>query len=203
MTVSYTWSKALASTSGNGDNPEDPFNTSFNYGPTNFDRRQIFVTTYTYRLPFFRKSSGLLNNTLGGWEVSGITRWQTGPNLTPTGNSSIGNRRADATGQDVEGPRTLAQWFNRAAFVNPPNDRRGTAGVGVIEGPGRHLWDLSLRKRFALTEKVGLQFQGDLFNAWNIVNLNNPNVDANNAAYGTINGAAPARNIQLGLRLTF
>jgi Carboxypeptidase regulatory-like domain len=203
MTVSYTWSKALASTSGNGDNPEDPFNTSFNYGPTNFDRRQIFVTTYTYRLPFFRKSNGLLNNTLGGWEVSGITRWQTGPNLTPTGNSSIGNRRADATGQDVEGPRTLDQWFNRAAFVNPPNDRRGTAGVGVIEGPGRHLWDLSLRKRFALTEKVGLQFQGDLFNAWNIVNLNNPNVDANNAAYGTINGAAPARNIQLGLRLTF
>jgi hypothetical protein len=203
MTASYTWSKALADTSGNGDNPEDPFNRSYNYGPTSFDRRHIFVTTYTYRLPFFRKSNGLLNNTLGGWELSGITRWQTGQNLTPTGNSSIGGRRADATGLDVEGPRTLDMWFNKAAFVNPQNDRRGSAGVGVIEGPGRHLWDLSLRKRFAFTEKVGLQFQGDFFNAWNIVNLNNPNVDANSGDYGKINGAAPARNIQLGLKLTF
>jgi hypothetical protein len=203
MTVSYTWSKSLADTSGNGDNPEDPFNRSYNYGPTSFDRRHIFVTTYTYRMPFFRKSNAFLQNTLGGWELSGITRWQTGQNLTPTGNSSIGGRRADATGQDVKGPRTIDEWFNTAAFVNPPNDRRGTAGVGVIEGPGRHLWDLSMRKQFSLTERFKLQFQADFFNAWNIVNLNNPELNANNVAFGAIDEAASARNIQLGLKLTF
>jgi hypothetical protein len=203
MTVSYTWSKSLADTSGNGDNPEDPFNRTFNYGPTSFDRRHIFVTTYTYRMPFFRKSNAFLQNTLGGWELSGITRWQTGQYLTPTGNSSIGGRRADATGQDVKGPRTINEWFNTAAFVNPPNDRRGTAGVGVIEGPGRHLWDLSMRKQFSLTERFKLQFQADFFNAWNIVNLNNPELNANNVAFGAIDEAASARNIQLGLKLTF
>jgi hypothetical protein len=203
MTASYTWSKALGDSSGNGDNPEDPFNRSFNYGPTTYDRRHIFVTTYTYRLPFFRKSNGFLRNSLGGWELSGITRWQTGQLLTPTGNSSIGSRRADATGQDVEGDGTFERWFNTAAFVNPSDGRRGTAGVGVIEGPGRHLWDLSLRKQFSLTERFNLQFQGDFFNAWNMTNLNNPNVDANSGSYGTINGSAPGRNIQLGLRLTF
>jgi hypothetical protein len=203
MTVSYTWSKALGDASGNGDDPEDAFNRTFNYGPVSFDRRHIFVTTYTYRMPFFRKSNAFLQNTLGGWEASGITRWQTGQNLTPSGNSSIGGRRADATGQNVEGPRTLDEWFNTAAFVNPPNDRRGTAGVGVIAGPGRHLWDLSLRKRFTLTEKVGLHFQADFFNAWNMVNLNNPEINANNGDFGAIDGAAPARNIQLGLKLTF
>ncbi|HEX5082258.1 MAG TPA: carboxypeptidase regulatory-like domain-containing protein [Blastocatellia bacterium] len=203
MTVSYTWSKALGDSSGNGDNQEDPFNKSFNYGPTTFDRRHIFVTTYTYRLPFFRNANGFLKNTLGGWELSGITRWQTGQLLTPSGNSSIGSRRPDATGQPVEGPGTLQEWFNTDAFVNPPNDRRGTAGVGVIPGPGRHLWDLSLRKQFSLTERFNLQFQGDFFNAWNIVNLNNPNTDANSGSFGAVNGAAPARNIQLGLRLTF
>ncbi|HKQ92477.1 MAG TPA: carboxypeptidase regulatory-like domain-containing protein [Blastocatellia bacterium] len=206
MTASYTWSKALGDGSGNGDNiqtGDDPFVRQFNYGPVNFDRRHVFVTTYTYHLPFFGKSSGLLKNTLGGWELSGITRWQTGALLTPNGNSSIGTRRADTTGQEIDGPRTTDDWFNKAAFANPSNERRGLAGVGIIEGPGRHLWDFSLRKRFALTEKVGLQFQGDLFNAWNMVNLNNPNIDRNNAAFGTINGAAPGRNIQLGLRLTF
>ncbi|HKQ80425.1 MAG TPA: carboxypeptidase regulatory-like domain-containing protein [Blastocatellia bacterium] len=206
MTVSYTWSKVLADTSGNGDNiqnGDDPFVRQFNYGPATFDRRHIFVTTYTYRFPFFRKSNVYLQNTLGGWELSGITRRQTGALLTPTGNSSIGARRADTTGQEIDGPRTLTEWFNRAAFANPPNDRRGLAGVGIIEGPGRHLWDLSLRKRFAITEQVGMQFQGDFFNAWNIVNLNNPNVNTNDGDYGRINGAAPARNIQLGLKLTF
>jgi carboxypeptidase family protein len=203
MTVSYTWSKALADNSSNGDNPEDPFNRSFNYGPTSFDRHHILVTTYTYRLPFFRKSSAFISNSLSGWEVSGITRWQTGQYLTPTGNSSIGGRRANATGEPVEGPKTIDEWFNTAAFGRPSDDSRGISGVGVIEGPGRYLWDLSLRKRFSLTEKFKLQFQADYFNAWNFVNLNNPNVDSNNNAYGTISGAAPGRNIQFGLKLTF
>jgi hypothetical protein len=206
MTASYTWSKVLADTSGNGDDirsGDDPFDRSYYYGPTTFDRRHVFVTTYTYRLPFFRKSTAFLQNTLGGWELSGITRWQTGQLLTPLGNSSIGTRRADATGQDVEGDRTFENWFNKAAFANPSNVRRGTAGVGVIEGPGRHMWDLSLRKQFSLTERFKLQFQGDFFNAWNMVNLNNPNVDGNSGDYGKINGSAPGRNIQLGLRLTF
>ena len=122
---------------------------------------------------------------------------------TPTGNSAIGSRRADATGLPVEGPRTTIEWFNTDAFTNPVNERRGTCGVGVIEGPGRHLWDLSLRKRFAISERFKLQFQADFFNAWNHVNFNNPNVDTNSNSYGTIGNAAPSRNVQLGLKLTF
>src|SRR5947199_9947052 len=53
LTGSYTWSKVLTDSSGNTDNLEDPYNRKFNYGPASFDRRHIFVTTYTYRLPFF------------------------------------------------------------------------------------------------------------------------------------------------------
>ena len=150
-----------------------------------------------------RGSNGFVRNAIGGWEVSGITRWQTGQNLTPTGNSSIGGRRADYIGGEIEGPKTIEQWFNTAAFANPPDTRRGTAGVGIIEGPGRYLWDLSLRKKFALTEKFRLQFQGDFFNAFNSTNLNTPNVNRNDAAFGTITASAPGRNIQLGLKLTF
>jgi hypothetical protein len=204
MTGSYTWSKSLSDTRGGQfDNPEDPFNRRFNYGPTDFDRRHILVFTYTYRLPLLAGSNGFVRAVAGGWEASGITRWQTGQYLTPTGNSSIGGRRADYIGGEIEGPKTIEQWFNTAAFANPPNDRRGTAGVGMIEGPGRYLWDLSLRKKFFLTERLGLQFQGDLFNVLNHVNLNNPNTNRNDAAFGTINASAPGRNIQLGLKLTF
>jgi len=207
MTVSYTWSKVLTDSSGNTDNPEDPGNRSYNYGPAGFDRRHIFVTTYTYQLPFFRKSNGFLYNTLGGWEVSGITRWQSGPYLTPmaTGNSVLGNRRADYLGGDIDrqGSDPLREWFNKAAFGAAPDERRGSAGVGMILGPSRYLWDLSLRKRFSVAETVKLQFQADFFNAFNRLNLNNPETNFSNGAYGTITDTAPGRNVQLGLKLTF
>jgi hypothetical protein len=212
LTGSYTWSKVLTDSSGNTDNPEDPYNRKFNYGPASFDRRHIFVTTYTYRLPFFQQGNGWRHNTLGGWELSGITRWQTGQYLTPTatGNSALGNRRADYLGGTVNqhGADPLLQWFNKAAFAPAPDERRGTTGIGVIEGPGRYLWDLSLRKRISVGEKINLQFQADFFNAFNHTNLNNPNttfgsLTSPNLSFGTITGAAPGRNIQLGAKLTF
>ncbi|MGH9768287.1 MAG: carboxypeptidase regulatory-like domain-containing protein, partial [Blastocatellia bacterium] len=209
FSTSYTWSKALSDTGGGGgtfENPEDPFARRFNYGPPDFDRRHILAVTYTYRLPFFRGSNNLVRNILGGWEASGITRWQTERYLTPIGNNSIGsNRRADYIGGEinVRGADPILQWFNRAAFDEAPNERRGTAGIGIIEGPGRYFWDISARKRFRVTERVGMQFQADFFNAFNQVLLNNPNVNVSSGDYGRINGAAPGRNIQIGLRLTF
>ena len=84
-----------------------------------------------------------------------------------------------------------------------PNTRRGTAGVGTIIGPGRYFWDLSLRKRFSITEQIKLEFRGDLFNAFNQTNFNNPNVTTTAGNYGQIDSTAPARNVQLGLRLSF
>lgn len=205
FTASYTWSKVLTDSSGNGDNPEDPFNRSYNYGPASFDRRHILVGTYTYRLPFFRDGNPVVKGVLGGWEFSGITRWQTGALLTATGTSSIGGRRADYVGGEinVQGPDPIVRWFNTAAFTRPPDDRRGTASVGQIEGPGRYFWDLSLRKQFAITERVRFQIQGDFFNAFNQTNLNNPTTDSNSGSYGRISSAAPARNIQIGMKLTF
>ena len=41
---------------------------------------------------------------LGGWEISGNTRFQSGRYLTVTGDTSIGNRRADYIGGDVALP---------------------------------------------------------------------------------------------------
>jgi outer membrane receptor protein involved in Fe transport len=65
------------------------------------------------------------------------------------------------------------------------------------------LWDLSLRKRFALTERWRLQFQADFFNLFNKANFLNVATTITGAEYGTITSAAPGRNIQLALRLTF
>src|SRR5256714_1849730 len=91
-TFSYTWSKVLTDASGFNDNPEDPFNRAYNYGPATFDRRHIFVATYTYTLKTFAHSNGFTRAVLGGYEISGITRFQSGAYFTVTGNTSTGTR---------------------------------------------------------------------------------------------------------------
>ena len=206
MTVSYTWSKVLTDASGFNDNPEDPFNRRYNYGPATFDRRHIFVATYTYRVPFFRHMNGFAGFLLDGFELSGVTRMQSGAYFTVIGNTSLGNRRADYLGGPVlvpNGERSQGSWINRAAFATAPDTRRGTSGVGVVEGPGSQVWDFSIRRRFSLTERFKLQFQADIFNAFNRTNFRDMEVTVTNAAFGTLTAAGPARNIQFGLKLTF
>ena len=208
MTTSYTWSKVLTDASGFNDNPEDPFNRDFNYGPATFDRRHVFALTYTYTVKVFSRTQGWVRAILDGYEVSGITRLQSGPYLsvTATGNSIFGNRRADCISPDAlfpNGERGPNNWANRAAFAAAPDTRRGTCGAGTLEGPGSQTWDFSLRRRFELTEKFKLQFQADIFNAFNRTNFRDLESNLSNAAFGTISTSGPPRNIQFGLKLTF
>ncbi|MBA3443032.1 MAG: carboxypeptidase regulatory-like domain-containing protein, partial [Pyrinomonadaceae bacterium] len=165
-----------------------------------------FVTTYTYRFPRLNNWGRIADAALSLWEASGITRFQSGNQFTVTGNAAIGTRRADYTSGQIELPtdeRTVDRWFNTAAFAVAPESRLGTASVRSVPGPGLQLWDLSLRKRFALTERWRLQFQVDFFNLFNKANFLNVATNVSNADFGTITSAAPGRNIQLALRLTF
>ena len=207
LTVSYTWSKALTDTSANGDNVdvgEDPFNRRSNYGLATFDRRQIFVATYDYQVPFFGKLKGVEGAVLSGWEISGITRYQSGPYFTVTGNTAIGTRRADYVGGPVlldnPGPNG---WINPAAFAAAPATRRGNSAVGSVLGPNLQTWDFSMRKQFRLSERFNLRFQADMFNAFNRANFRAPATVVTTGGFGTIGAAGPARNIQFGLKLNF
>jgi len=204
-TTGYTWSKALGDSSGQGDNLENWQNRHYNYGPTTFDRRHIFYATFVWQLPTLRQFNGFVRNTVGGWQLSGVIRWQTGPYYTITGNTSTTTRRADYLG----GPLTVdnpgpGRWFNTAAFATAPNGRYGNSGVGIIEGPGLQTYDLSLAKHFALTERFDLKFQGDFFNAPNVTNFSTLNtVVTSTSSFGTLSQAYPPRNIQLSLKLSF
>ena len=107
--------------------------------------------------------------------------------------------------------------FKSEAFAPSPNERRCTSGRGIIRGPGLQLWDISVRKRFTLRERAKLQFQADLFNAFNRANFRDLATDfgqgvldpatgritPGNLNFGTVTNAAPGRNIQFGVKLTF
>jgi hypothetical protein len=206
FTTSYTWSHALTDASGFDEAPEDFQNRRYNYGPASFDRRHVFVTTYTYKVARLKNWGRIADAALSLWEASGITRFQSGNQFTVTGSTAIGTRRADYLGGAIELPsdeRTVDRWFNTAAFAVAPESRLGSSSVRNVRGPGLQLWDLSLRKRFALTEAWRLQFQADFFNLFNKANFLNVATTVTSADFGTITSAAPGRNIQLALRLTF
>ncbi len=213
-TVSYTLGKATGLGSGNGDNPlaaegyapGERFDRNFFVGPTSYDRRHALVATWTYEVPFLRQRKDVMGSVLGGWELSGKVRWQSGGYLTPDGNTSIGTRRADYVGGAIGLPsdqRTEDRWFNTDAFAAAPDDRRGNAKVGMIEGPHLHEWDVSFRKNFRLRGTSRINLRADVFNLFNRVNFNNPENTVTSSAYGQISSAKIPRQMQLSLRFEF
>jgi hypothetical protein len=204
-TVSYTLGRAYDNASGNDENPEDFENKDFNWGPSNFDRTHVLVGTWTWQLPFLQEQTNIVSSVLGGWELSGIVRLQSGAPLTITGNTSIGARRADLVGDPYADTDNRLQFLNPAAFAPAPEGRRGNTTRGQFRGPGLHVWDVSLRKSFGVTGDVKLQIQADMFNVFNHTNLrySGQTLNMNTAGFQLLNQAAPPRNVQLGIRLMF
>ena len=208
-TSSYTLGSSKDNASGNGTNPEDYQNKDFNWGPSDFDRRHILVETWTWDVPFLRDQNGI-GRVLGGWEVSGIYRYQSGGPLTITGNTAIGNRRADFLGGEAYIPDSgrisaagAVLWLDPTAFAAAPEGRRGNSTRGEFRGPAYQVLDVSFRKSFRVYGETRLQVQADLFNAFNHTNFNNPQTNLANADFGRISATGPPRNVQLALRLTF
>jgi hypothetical protein len=205
FTASYTWSKALADASGEGDNSENFQNRHFNYGPTSFDRRHAFVATFTWEMPKLRKANAIVRHIAGDWQVSGVIRLQSGPYSTVTGSTSTGTRRADYLGGDIyaQSGQNINNWLNKAAFATASNGAWGNSGIDIVEAPGLQSYDLSLAKHFRLTERVNLRFQADFYNAPNTANFSGLNTTITSSAYGTMSSAYPPRQIQLALKLAF
>ena len=112
-----------------GDNLENWQNRHYNYGPTSFDRRHIFTATFVWQLPMLRQYNGIVRKTIGGWQLSGVIRAQTGQYYTVTGSTATGTRRANYVG----GPITVANpsptlWFN--TLHSPPLPHRSSAPQG-------------------------------------------------------------------------
>jgi hypothetical protein len=99
--------------------------------------------------------------------------------------------------------RSPDHWFNTAAFKTASNTTLGTAGPGVVRGPGLYLWDATVRKVFRVREGWSLRVEAQAFNLMNHVNFRSLSVTTSNADYGSLTGSGPARNIQGGIRLNF
>ena len=80
LSGSYTWSHAMDEESGeqlfyNGDNPLD---LRTGYGNSDFDRRHVFIASYVYEFPKWRKLQGWSDRIINGWSTSGVIAAESG-----------------------------------------------------------------------------------------------------------------------------
>jgi len=78
--LAYTFSKALGSSYSNGEYDDiDPFEPGLrSYGVLRYDRTHILSASYNYLVPDLTSKEGVLGGVLNGWQVSGITSWNSG-----------------------------------------------------------------------------------------------------------------------------
>lgn len=217
--ANYTWGKSMDEQSALGTNYkyQDVHNRAADWSRSFYDIKHLFKIGYVYDMPFGRGRtfggnwSRAIDAVLGGWAVEGIAQIQSGqPVYIRTGvdQANVGGtyERPDVVRNPnlPVGQRTVDRWFDTLAFVLPKPYTFGNSGANIVEADGRQVLDLSIAKKFPITEKQAITFRGEFFNFPNHVNFALPGATLTApASFGTITAATSARQIQFALRYTF
>jgi Carboxypeptidase regulatory-like domain len=186
----------------------------------------------------FATDNRVLDRIIGGWTTGGIFTFYTGqPACAVNDASNYGSFFEEGCAlttsplpswgkhYNVTGANGIATNGNINVFANPVAvyDSLLYPQISAAAAPGYHIsydqmhgfsywnFDLSLNKKFAITERVGVNIGADAFNILNHVTFLGPDLDLlNPAAFGVITTQfAPsisptgARTMQLGARIEF
>jgi hypothetical protein len=221
----YTWSKSIDDVSTASvafvTRVNNQTDAAASRGLSDFDRRQRFVASAVYQLPFFANANGVTKAALGGWEASGVIILQSGtpfsiydpaggsayalasPASTATFSPGFGCGNAPSSGSVTS---RLANWVNPAAYTSDPlapslsngepSDATlyGNTPRNCIIGPPQKNVDFTLDKSFKLGERQSLRFRTDFFNLFNHPSFANP--ETFNGDGGVVgNGGAPITTV--------
>ncbi len=177
----------------------EPFNPGFDRGNGDLDIRHRLVIAPIYRPPFYAKGHGLLAETLGGWQVTGMYTVRTGSPFTyfdstknnsgyqvaryaPAGGAIPQHTfKSIPSGQHGGGSNSYVIGNLPAAvsFGNPAlfgiSDWGPFPSTMVarnsFRGPGAWIFDASISKTFPIHEDINLEFRAEGFDLLNHHNL--------------------------------
>jgi hypothetical protein len=214
INASYTFSKLLDDASSvfsqtiftgpvlNTTGAADAYNRHLERDVSSGDIPQVFALGWVYEIPRLWKISG--------WQIAGLVRAQAGDAVPVTqatnNNSSLGfalqrpNRISNPN--DFAG-RTVAKYFNTAAFTAAPQFVIGNSSRNPVRGPGLQGADLMIGKTFRITERFSLEFRAEAFNVSNTPPLSDPNGSFGSAAFGTISSAGNPRDFEFVAKVHF
>jgi len=231
--ASYTFGKVLTDNRGfygsgtfagdQGAYASNAYNRRADYGPAFFDVKHNFVLSGTYELPFGKGRTWgdnwhpAIDAILGGWKMSNIISFRTGFPITVYDSriaaSSLQSPRAGAfprpncvgTGQLSD--QTLDRWFDTStsSFASPLPGEFGNCGVGILRGPNWKNWDLTIGKKFNVSESNYIDFRAEFFNFTNTPNFTLPGRNMGDPAnFGKItNTLNESRRVEFALKYYF
>ena len=180
----------------------DAFNRHLEKDVSTGDIPRVFALGWVYDIPRLWKISG--------WQIAGLVRVQSGdtvPVIQATNdNSSLGFavQRPNRVGNPNQfDRRSVARYFNTAAFTAAPQFAIGASSRNPVRGPGLQNADLMIGKTFRIAERVNLEFRAEAFNVSNTPPLNDPNGSFGSAAFGTIASAGNPRDFELVVKVHF
>jgi hypothetical protein len=214
VTASYTFSKLIDDASSvfsqtiftgpvlGSTGAADANNRHLEKDLSSGDIPRVFALGWVYDIPRLWK--------IAGWQLAGLVRVQAGDAVAVTqatnNNSSLGyavqrpNRVSDPN--EFAG-RTVAKYFNTAAFTAAPQLVIGNSSRNPVRGPGLQNADVMIGKTFRLTERLRLEFRAEAFNVSNTPPLNDPNGIVGNAAFGSITSAGNPRDFECVAKIHF
>lgn len=221
MLASFTGGKLIddstandSGESGDGSYRLGAFNRRLDRAVDPSDISRRMTLSGVWELPFAKQSHGLYHALVYGWQTNGILTMQTGTPLSVTGaNNFTGLNYPDLIADPTLSNRTVKEWFNVNAFANPANFVVGNAPrtLPSTRGPSFAQLDFSVFRTFSFLERFKLEVRGEAFNLLNHVNLSNPNTGFSpnaqgvntNSAFGTITSSYAARQMQVGMHMTW
>ena len=187
--MNYAFGKAMGIV-----NPAlDQFNLSNDYGVQSANRTHIFNAAYSIELGNPAKDNKMLGGLVNGWQLSGITQLESGPNLTGIQGQNFGMNlngyKMPGTAFNVSNVALLGtsniqlnpvltcnpasglaahQFINPSCFAIPTAiGQNGPSVLPAIYGPAFFNSDLGLFKNFVFKESKKLQIR---FNGTNFLN---------------------------------
>ena len=201
------------------------YDNSFMWGPSTFDRREVWQMTGLYELPFFKTGHHLARSILGGWSLSAVYIYQSGtPFAIGTTTDYAGVGSTGITQYWVQnGPLQYPGQYSQSGSASDPNyyfQPKTAAGGAVFTPPangtfnsqlvrdayyGPGSWNLNsaLFKDFRLNERMKITFRWEQYDTLNHPNWSGPNTSPTSASFGKITGKSGNRDQQLAMRLSF
>jgi hypothetical protein len=225
--IGYTYSqlKNNGAESGMGNEGinggvQDPVNwDTQDWGLSLDDTPHVLLVGFTWDIaPVASQSwNGLKKAVLGGWNLSGIFRYESGRPLLVTMSNDMGGllfntqKRPNRTGDegvagDGDFDPTTDNYFNRNGWSDPGPLTFGNAprADGSVRGFKNFNEDLTVSKNFTLTEDLQMRFVASIGNIFNRTLFCSPNTNFSSTAFGTVSTQCnQPRSVQFGLRLDY
>jgi hypothetical protein len=213
---------------------QNAYDRHANYGPACFDATHNLALGGLATLPigkgqaFGANAGKAFDLILGGWNINYMVSTHSGFPVTITDSawqtntlqSVRGNVRANRYRKMNVSAQTVDRYFGpvdsttfcasgvdngTCAYGIPALGSFGNAPVGAERAPSFFDLDLSIGKKFHMTESKYVDFRAEFFNAFNHVSFGPPGRDISTlSTFGSITGqVTPVRNIQFGLKYVF